>query len=279
MTHDPFQAGATPGTTPAATITSAANGRIKALRLLRERKGRAATGLFLAEGEDALRMALDAGRTVASLVFDPGRAGAALQAMAERCAAGGAEMIPAGPAVLAALSGRDNPPRVVAALPQPWVALDALPVVRPAAFAVLEAPRDPRNLGAVARSAEAAGVAGLILLGESCDPWGPDAVAASAGALLVLPVARAGLEEFARWRARHGVALAGTSLAAELDYRRAPYGEAVAVAMGTETTGLSEELAGACDLLVKIPMRGRVDSLNLAVAAGLMIFAVTEAQR
>ena len=131
--------------------------------------------------------------------------------------------------------------------------------------------RDPRNLGAVMRTAEAVGARLLVLVGSCCDPYSPEAVRASAGSLFALPVMKAPTERFLGLVQRWSGDVIGTDLAAGQDFRHPRRGPVLLV-MGNESDGLSPDLSRACTRLVRIPMRPAVSSLNLAVAAALMLY-------
>jgi TrmH family RNA methyltransferase len=138
----------------------------------------------------------------------------------------------------------------------------------------LERVRDPGNLGTILRTADAAGCGGVILVGECCDPWSVECVRATMGSIFALPLAKAMPAEFLAWRSGWPGSVVGTLLTAQTDYRSAVYAAPTLILMGNEQQGLTPEMAAACDVAVKIPMRGRADSLNLAVATGIMIYAV-----
>jgi RNA methyltransferase, TrmH family len=181
--------------------------------------------------------------------------------------------------VFASFSLRESPQGIGAVVGQRWTPLDALrPGRLPGAhrdegpgWVALDAARDPGNLGAILRTCDAAGCAGVVLIGHTADPFDPLAVRASMGTVFALPLARTDFAPFLAWRARMGLQLVGT---APLDYRAAPYRPPVVLLMGNERTGLSPARQDACDLVVRIPMAGRSDSLNLAVATGIMLYEV-----
>ncbi len=126
------------------------------------------------------------------------------------------------------------------------------------------------------RTADSAGCGGVILVGDCCDPYSVEAVRATMGSIFAVKIAKASVEEFMAWRKTWPGSVVGTHLSATTDYRAADYRRPVMILMGNEQAGLPDELAGACDVTVKIPMRGRADSLNLAVATGIMIYAATD---
>jgi TrmH family RNA methyltransferase len=139
----------------------------------------------------------------------------------------------------------------------------------------LEAVRDPGNLGTIVRTADAAGCGAVILVGDCCDPFSVEAVRATMGSVFAVKIARASVPEFLAWRSDWPGSVVGTLLTATTDFRAAAYARPSLILMGNEQAGLTPALAAACDVTVKIPMRGRADSLNLAVATRIMIYAAT----
>ena len=133
--------------------------------------------------------------------------------------------------------------------------------------------RDPGNLGTIVRTADAAGCGGVVLVGDCCDPFSVEAVRATMGSIFATPIYRCEVAAFLAWRRAWPGSVVGTLLSAATDYRAAAYRAPTLILMGNEQAGLPPELADACDVAVKIPMRGRADSLNLAVATGIMIYA------
>jgi TrmH family RNA methyltransferase len=175
-------------------------------------------------------------------------------------------------AVLAKVSRRDNPQMVSGVFRQRLTDLGA---VRPAAgdvFVALDQVRDPGNLGTVIRTADSVGAKGVILVGETCDPFSPEAVRATMGSLFHVPLVRTGREAFLAHVRSVGARLVGTHLSATHDYRRIASTQPTILLMGNEQKGLPDDMAAACDVRVKIPMVGRADSLNLAVATGIMLY-------
>jgi TrmH family RNA methyltransferase len=177
--------------------------------------------------------------------------------------------------ILAKVSRRDNPQAVVGVFPQAWRPLDVIDPTAAPCFVALHRVRDPGNLGTIVRTADAAGCGGVILVGECCDAYSVEAVRATMGSIFAVPLTRASEAEFAAWRARWPGSVVGTLLTATVDHRAADYRKPTLILMGNEQQGLPPEMAALCDLAVKIPMRGRADSLNLSVATGVMIYAAT----
>ncbi len=250
-------------------VTSLTNPAVKTARALHLRKAREESGLFLAEGLKIVAEALSCGRAPKVLFHGPG---AAEHTLLRRVSAAADETLEVTPAILAKIARRDNPQTVLGVFEETFTALAELDPAAAQCWIALESVRDPGNLGAVIRTADAAGLGGVILVGECCDPYSVEAVRATMGSIFAVPIARASREQFLAWRAPWPGAVIGTSLAAETDFRAAPRQPPTLLVMGNEQAGLTEALADACDFLVKIPMRGRADSLNLAVAAGIMIY-------
>jgi len=177
--------------------------------------------------------------------------------------------------ILAKISRRDNPQTVLAVFEQAFTSLDDLAPQSARCWVALQAVRDPGNLGTVIRTADAAGCGGVILVGDCCDPYSVEAVRATMGSVFAVKIAKAGVEEFIAWRRAWPGPVVGSLLTATTDFRAATYAAPTLILMGNEQAGLPPELAAICDVSVKIPMRGRADSLNLAVATGIMIYAAT----
>ena len=251
-------------------ITSLANETVKSVRALHLKKAREESGLFLAEGLKIVMEAVDLGIAPVTLLYSA----AASSHPALRRAAEIAQLtIEVSPAVLAKISRRDNPQSVLGVFEQRYAPLAELE--RTGLFVALEAVRDPGNLGTILRTADAAGIAGVILVGETCDPYSVEAVRATMGSIFATPIARAATAEFLAWRAGWPGRVIGTQLTAATDFRKPVYEPPALILLGAEQAGLSLDLVAACDVSVKIPMRGRADSLNLAVAAGIMIYQAT----
>jgi RNA methyltransferase, TrmH family len=175
--------------------------------------------------------------------------------------------------VLSAITRRDNPQMVVGVFSQRTVALKDIHPTGEDVWVALDRVRDPGNLGTVIRTADAVGAKGVILVGDTTDPFAVETVRATMGSIFAVPVVRASSDAFLEWRKGFSGLLVGTHLAGALDYRTVSYkGRPVVLLMGNEQQGLPENLAAACDRLVRIPQAGRADSLNLAVATGVMLF-------
>jgi RNA methyltransferase, TrmH family len=253
-------------------ITSLANPTVKAVRSLHSRKDRDESGLFLAEGLKIVTEAVELGRTPHTLLYS---ASVADHPLLKRAAAAARETIEVTPAILAKISRRDNPQTVLGVFEQTYAPLADLAPAAARCWVALQAVRDPGNLGTIVRTADAAGCGGVILVGDCCDPYSVEAVRATMGSIFAVKIARCGVDEFMAWRKGWPGGVVGTLLTASQDFRAATYRDPTLILMGNEQAGLPPQLEAICDATVKIPMRGRADSLNLAVATGVMIYAVT----
>lgn len=251
-------------------ITSPSNPLIKTLKSLHAKKGRAETGWFLAEGARLAVEAAEFGVWPQVLVYAP----AALMRERVRTLLHEAEarrvrIIETNEAVLAQISKRDNPQTVIGAYRQQLASLDALDGET---IVALEGVRDPGNLGTILRTADATGAGGVVLLGESCDPFSVEAVRASMGSIFAVKLARASFAELLSYREQRAATMIGLSLKGAMQDADAPAPARAIVLMGNEQSGLPDHMEAACDTLAKLPMRGRADSLNLAVATAVMLY-------
>ena len=256
-------------------ITSLANPLVKLARGLHLRKDREASGLFLAEGLKIVTEAVDLGHAPRVLMHGPGADHPVLRRVAAATRKAGGEVVEVTREVLEKVSRRDNPQTVVAVFPQMPRPLSDLRPEAAQCWVALQAVRDPGNLGTIVRTADAAGCGGVVLVGDCCDPFSVEAVRATMGSIFATPIYRCEVAAFLAWRRAWPGSVVGTLLSVATDYRAAAYRAPTLILMGNEQAGLPPELAEACDIVVKIPMRGRADSLNLSVATGIMIYAAT----
>ena len=260
------------------TITGFSNPTVKHLRALREKKHRRRERKFLAEGLRLLTDARESGRLPEMLVMaaerDPHPLLAALEADVEQS---GGEIVETSADILAKITGKDNPQAVAGVFAEFDTSLAALDRGKAQIWLVAQALRDPGNLGTMLRTGDAVGAGGLILLDDSADPFSVEAVRASIGAVFTQAVAQASWDEFLPWlRAGEGQ-LVAASLREAVPYRGAPYEAPCFIMVGNESRGLPEEYEAACDMRVTMPMRGRADSLNAAVAAAVLAYEVLAA--
>jgi RNA methyltransferase, TrmH family len=261
-----------PGAGSFKKVTSPANPLIKEIRALHQKKERDASGLFIAEGQKLVRDAAEQGWPIQILVYSAANAQEPhIGALAAQAKAGGGIVLEASAQVLEKISRRDNPQNVIGVFRQRF-ASETL-VAKSGIWIALDRVRDPGNLGTIIRTADAAELSGVALVGQSCDPFGLEAVRASMGSIFNVALTKLDEERLGELAKQHGARLVGTHLsAATEDFRRADYRAPLILLMGNEQQGLTTKLAAACDALVRIPMREGADSLNLAVSAGLMIY-------
>lgn len=261
-------------------VTAFSNSTVKLLRSLRDKKARRAEGLFLAEGLRILAEARDSGRLPEIIAFSSEGANHPLAAeiIAETEASGG-DAIVTTPDILSKMSGKDNPQMLIGAYRQGDSAIERIDRQQAPLWIVAQALRDPGNIGTILRTGDAVGAGGLILVDDCADPFSVEAVRASMGALFTQQVATARWGEFISWLRSGDGQLVGTSLKASNDYLDASYRQPCFLLIGNEQQGLPAEYEAECDLLVKIPMAGRADSLNAAIAAAVMAFAIRASWR
>lgn len=261
-------------------ITSTANPAVKQIRALRERKERERSGLCFIEGIRLVAEAVQLGAPVEQLVVAPEllSSGFARELVAAQRDAG-APVLELGAAAFEALSRKEGPQGLGAVVRQRWLPLDAARADAGLCWVALDGVADPGNLGTVLRTCDAVGAAGVILLGDTSDPYDPAALRGSMGAVFSQRLVRASFDAFIAWARRQRCAVIGTSDAATADLRAFPFPRPLALLMGSEREGLSPARQAQCDAVVSLPMVGRSDSLNLAVATGVALYEIFYQQR
>lgn len=257
-------------------VTSLTNPIVKDIRALALKKFRDQHNAFLAEGQKLIIDALDLGWTIRTLVVaKTARANEGVERLAARALAAGGDVLVVSEKVLAAIARRDNPQMVAGVFEQRTTPLEKIAPGDGDVWVALDRIRDPGNLGTVMRTVDAVGAKGVILVGDTTDPFSTETVRATMGSVFAVPVARATQERFLAWRASWPGLVIGTHLKGAVDYRTIGYaGKPVLLLMGNEQQGLPDALAESCDALARIPQAGRADSLNLAVATGVMLFEI-----
>jgi RNA methyltransferase, TrmH family len=254
-------------------VTSPQNNLVKLAKSLDRKKARAESGLFLAEGARHVGEGLALGWTLDALLFSAAaEVRPAVRDLAEQADAAGAHVARVSDRVLEAVAKRDNAQSVIGLFRQRLVSLDDL-VTAPFIIA-LERIRDPGNLGTILRTLDSVGGGGVVLLEESCDPFSVEAVRASMGSIFAAPVVKTDFEAFNAWRKQHGFTMAGTTLKGSMRHTDTDFGDKTVLLMGNEQSGMPDSWAGACDALVRLPMAGRADSLNLAIATAVTSYEI-----
>lgn len=259
-------------------ITGFSNPTVKYLRSLREKKHRKREGKFLAEGLRLLTDARESGRLPEMLVMALGRdAHPLLNVLEADVLDAGGEVVETTPDILGKITGKENPQAVAGVFAEFDTALTSLQRDAAPIWLVAQALRDPGNLGTMLRTGDAIGAGGLILIDDCADPFSVEAVRASMGAIFTQGVAQANWPEFLEWLRGGSGQLVAASLRDALPYRQAPYAAPCFVMVGNESRGLPQDYEDACDLRVTMPMRGRADSLNAAVAGAVLGYEVLAA--
>jgi TrmH family RNA methyltransferase len=258
------------------SITSTSNDRLKAVRRLRRRCDRERAGVFLAEGERELRRALDADATILEVfscaALHLGRREAELVARAERR---GARVVELGAAAFASISGRARPDGVAATIARPSTRLTELQPRRRPVLLVAEGIERPGNLGTIVRTACAAGVDALLVCDAPTDVFHPDSVRSAVGTLLHVPLAETSSAAAIAWLCELGVPIVVAAPGSVRPYWELGYGDGAAIVVGSERHGVGDDWLAAADEAVAIPMAAPADSLNVAVAAGIVLFEAT----
>ena len=258
-------------------ITSAANAEVKFLRSLHERKYRKKSGWFLAEGARICHEAVALGWNMHRLAFLAGReTDTAMSQLLDGLAASGGRALPMTESLLQRISRKDNPQVLIGAFGQRWHVLQEVSKTSDSIWVALDRVRDPGNLGTVMRTADAVGAAGIILVGACTDPYSVEAVRASMGAVFNVKIIICSEAEFITFGANWSGRVIGAAPSAAVDYRQADYNGSLIMLMGNEQAGLTSPLMDMCEQLIEIPMQGRSDSLNLAVATGVALYTALD---
>jgi len=255
-------------------ITGFSNPTVKYLRSLRDKKHRKRAGQFLVEGLRLLEDARASGRVPQTLVMAEGREHALLARLEADVMTSGGEVIETTPDILSKITGKDNAQSVTGVFDEWDTSLETLDRSAAPIWLVAQALRDPGNLGTMLRTCDAVGAGGLILIDDCADPFSAEAVRASMGAVFTVGVAQARWDEFLPWLRAGAGQLVAASLRDAVPYRGAPYAAPCFILVGNESQGLPEDYEAACDLRVTMPMRGRADSLNAAVAGAVLAYEV-----
>jgi len=259
-------------------ISSSSNPRLKQARTLRQRKVRDETGLFLVEGVFHVGEAAASGAGVEYILYAPDLLTSDFaHELVRQQSDSGVPCYATTPQTFSSLAGKDNPQGIIAVVRQRPTPLADLSPQNFNWGVALVAPQDPGNVGAILRTIDAVGASGLLLLEGGVDPYHPTAVRASMGSLFWHPIARATFADFALWAKENKYHVYGSSAHGNVDYRAVTaYAHPLILLMGSEREGLSQEQAETCEQLIRLPMRGHVTSLNLAVVAGVMLYAMEE---
>ncbi len=254
-------------------ITSSQNPRVKQAVALRDRRERDETGLTRVEGYDEIRLALESGMQPTVVFFCPELFRDARGAeLLEQVQGTNAEIIQVNRPVFEKIAYRENPDALLAIFPVPTRQLADLVLRQPPLLVVAESVEKPGNLGAILRSADAAGLDAVIVCDPTTDLYTPNVVRSSRGTLFTVPVAEATSADALNWLRERHIAIVATTPNTDMVYTAADLRGPVAIAVGTEDKGLTETWLKEADVSVRIPMQGRINSLNVATATTLLLY-------
>jgi len=254
-------------------VTSTANPRVKELAALRRRRRRDQAGVTLVEGYEELSLAVAAGVRPHTVYYCPQLCpDAGSSDLLARLAADGTELVRLAPPAFQKVAYRQSPDGWLAVVPAVSGALDALVLSRTPLLVVCQSVEKPGNLGAILRTADAAGVDAVLAAGPVTDWGNPNLVRASKGTVFTVPVAAGEPDEVRGWLRRSGITLVATTPDTDLAYTDVDLTGPVAIAVGAEKHGLSAGWLAGAEVRVRIPMVGRVNSLNVATSAAIVVY-------
>ena len=252
-------------------ISSLTNEKVKFINSLSQRKYRRETNLFVAEGVRICKEALENSWEIKYLLFDKSnKQNLIIENLINQAMSLGSDVVGVTSDILTKISHKENPQNVLGVFNQKW---NQLPnCIDNKCIVALENVRDPGNLGTILRTMDGMGAGDCVLLNECTDPFSYEAVRASMGAIFNINVIASNLEQFLKWKSDKNISFIGTSLKKASNYTKANWKTPFVLAMGNEQNGLSDKLINNCDQLIKIPMLGKSDSLNLAVSTGIILY-------
>ena len=256
-------------------LTSTSNPYVKHVRALRQKKSRAEFGTFLVEGITHVGEVLEAGWDVESILYAPDLLTSNFaKDLLARAARLELKLQPVSVPIIESIADKENPQGILAVVKQKQYGFTDLKSTTRAV--ALVSPQDPGNLGTILRTMDAVEADTLFLLDGGVELFHPTVVRASMGTLFWKPVVQSSFEDFVQWARKGGYQLIGTSAKADVDYNTLVPQEPWVLVLGNEQKGLSAEQTVACDVTISLPMRGRVSSLNLSVAAGVLMYQFTK---
>ena len=261
-------------------IASRNHPSIKHIRNLQNRQSRDESGLYFVEGLRFVAQASAQNIALKTLVYAPELLhGAFAKRLIATQRRRGARCLAVTPEVLHSLALNDDPQGIGAVVRQQWRDLKTVQPTRGLCWVALDTVQSPGNLGTIVRTCDAVGAAGILLIGDAVDAYHPACVRATMGAMFNLDFVRTSMAEFQNWMQQNRCTLVGTSPHSTMEYNAVDYPSPLVLFMGWERKGLSAQQQQMCDMMVRIPMLGRSDSLNLAVATGVMLYEVLRQRR
>jgi TrmH family RNA methyltransferase len=254
-------------------ITSLQNPRIKLAARLRQRRQRERQGRFLIDGVAEITRALEAGVEVTEVFASSAQCNSpAAEDLLTRLDAGPYSLIEVTPSILERLAFGDRTDGVVAVARTQTLSLDGITLSDRPLVAVLETVEKPGNLGAILRSADAAGVSAVIAADEATDPFNPNTIRASLGTVFTIPLAVASSAETLAWLRANQLQIFATRVDGERLYHEVDFRAPSAIVLGSEAKGLSDRWKGGDVTAIRLPMLGSADSLNVAASAAILFY-------
>jgi len=253
-------------------ITSLSNPLVRQARALRQKKARRESRSFLVEGIHHVGEVVEAGWDVDSVLYSPGLLTSSFAH--DLIARLGTKPQPVSAQVMESLADKENPQGILAIVRQKQTRVDDLKSVRTAV--ALVSPQDPGNVGTILRTLDAVGADALFLLDGGVELYHPTVVRSSMGTIFWKPIVQTSFDEFLGWARKGNYQLIGTSAQGDVNYQTLVPKMPWILVLGNEQKGLETAQTSACDVAVSLPMKGRVSSLNLAVAAGVLLYSYCE---
>jgi TrmH family RNA methyltransferase len=254
-------------------ITSRQNPKIKQIRALAHKKQRLAQELFVVEGIRHIGEAVEAGARIEYLFYAPEQLESDYaHNLITQLELTNVPVFKTTPEILTSLAEKDHPQGILAVVHHNLTPLERLTPDNFGWGIAIASPQDPGNLGTILRTLDSAGADGLIVIEPAVDIFHPTAVRASMGTLFWKPVVYTTMEEFSSWQAQHHYNIYGTSAKGSTDYTQVEYRRPAILFLGSERQGLTVEQSALCSEMLRLPMHGRATSLNLSVAAGILIY-------
>ena len=254
-------------------ITSISNPKIKFIRSLLLRKNRSNSGFFIAEGERTCREALHHGWIPQYIIFNIERDKfLKIEDLFRQLNKNDGILLNVTQKILSKISKKDNPQTIIGVFEQRKIFLKEIKEDNSLAWLALERIRDPGNLGTIIRTCNATCIKSIILIGNCCDPYSPEAVRASMGAIFSVNIVNIDIDSFLLWAKKKNNKIVVTSLKSKKNYTECNWGKKPIIVMGNEQSGVSQEIESFADEMIKIPMLGTSDSLNLSVSTGVFLY-------
>jgi TrmH family RNA methyltransferase len=256
-------------------VSQACDPRFLTLCSLQTPRGRSRTGLYIIEGIRHLARAVEHNSLIESVFLDTSVLSNPFgRKLARRLRQRGITGVRLSPPLYSDLTLAAEPQGIGAVLRQRWTPVENLKMERNSLWLAVESIESPGNLGTIIRTAEAAGATGVLILGPDCDPFDPGTVRATMGSLFSQQLIKCSPREFAIWAKSNRVAVVASSPAGLMDYKALRYRFPAVLVIGSEKRGLSGQVLEAADFIVRIPMQGDCDSINAAIAAGVLLFEI-----